>query len=55
MNKALIAVIALMLFLGSFASIATAHGSGHFHCSKCGSHDHGSMWHDSDKDGVDDR
>ncbi len=53
--KKVLAIAILALFLGSYLSIAWADGSGHFHCSKCGAHGHGSMWHDSDKDGTDDR
>lgn len=28
---------------------------GYFNCAVCGSRDHGSLWHDSDKDGKPDR
>ena len=55
MRKVLIIVVALSLFLGSYLSIANADEGMHFHCSVCGSHSHGSMWHDSDKDGTNDR
>ena len=50
-----IIVMALSLLLGSYSSIAKANEGMHFHCSVCGSHNHGSMWHDSDKDGTNDR
>ncbi len=55
MSKVLIIVAVLALSLGSYASMAKAGGSGHFHCSTCGSHNHGSLWHDSNKDGTNDR
>lgn len=55
MKRVLVVVAVLSLILGTYSSIARADGSGHFHCSVCGSHSHGSMWHDSDKDGVNDR
>ena len=50
-----IAVMAMALFFGSNLPIAQADDGMHFHCSSCGSHNHGSNWHDSDKDGTPDR
>ena len=55
MKRALVIVIGLSLFLGSYLSVAMADDGMHFHCSVCGSHNHGSLWHDSDKDGTPDR
>jgi len=47
--------MAFSLTLGGFLSNASADSGTHFHCSVCGAHGHGSMWHDSDKDGTNDR
>ncbi len=55
MKKAWLGIaMAAALVVGAI-SAASAHDGLHFHCSVCGSHDHGSMWHDSDKDGTNDR
>jgi len=51
----IVLVLALPLFVTSYLPVAQADEGMHFHCSNCGSHDHGSAWHDSDKDGTDDR
>ena len=55
MRKILISVMAVAVVLGSCLSIAKADEGSQFHCSVCGSHSHGSLWHDSDKDGTNDR
>ena len=47
-----ISIMAVSLFLSSYL---VADEGMHFHCSVCGSHNHGSAWHDSDKDGTNDR
>jgi hypothetical protein len=52
MKKILVTVVVVLFILGSFLSAAEAFG---FKCSVCGSSSHGSLWHDSDKDGVNDR
>jgi len=50
-------VITLSLFSSQFLRLAIADQTQlpHFHCSVCGSHAHGSIWHDTDKDGKPDR
>ena len=54
--KILIIVVMVLSFCsGVLLSNAKADEGMHFHCSVCGSHDHGSLWHDSDKDGTPDR
>lgn len=54
--KKLLAIIAVLSFiLGGYVMTSKADEGMHFHCSVCGSHNHGSMWHDSDKDGTNDR
>jgi len=50
-----ITMMVFSLFLGANLSTVSADEGMHFHCSNCGSHDHGSLWHDSDKDGTNDR
>lgn len=47
--------IALALLASGYVVEAGADEGMHFHCSVCGSHSHGSMWHDSNKDGTNDR
>jgi len=47
-----ITVIALSLFLGSlsgYVANAFANEGMHFHCSVCGAHGHGSLYHDKNK------
>ena len=48
-------VLASLIFAGSCLPVAHADEGLHFHCPTCGAHDHGSSWHDSDKDGIPDR
>ena len=56
MNKVLIvAVVSLSLFLAGYLAITKKAEGIQFRCSVCGSTSHGSLWHDSDKDGVNDR
>ena len=51
MKRVLAIFAVLAIFLGSCLVAAAQE----FRCSVCGSNSHGSMWHDSDKDGVNDR
>ncbi len=55
MKKLLTVIMALSFILGGYLYVAEAHDGLHFHCSVCGSHSHGSIWHDTDKDGTPDR
>ncbi len=50
MKKILLIIMSIIVILGSHAPIAKAHNGLHFHCSICGAHDHGAMWHDPNKD-----
>ena len=52
MRLFIVTVMAILLFLGSCLSVAHARK---FKCSVCGSSEHGSIWHDTDKDGKPDR
>ena len=55
MKKAFVAVVVLGLLLGCYLWIVNSSEAQRFRCSVCGSTSHGSLWHDSDKDGVNDR
>ena len=50
-----IVVVAVTMLVGSYLPVAKADEGMHFHCSSCNSHNHGSLWHDSNKDGTPDR
>ncbi len=52
MKTFMVMAIALSFILGSYSLEAKAQ---QFTCSVCGSTEHGSLWHDSDKDGTNDR
>jgi len=52
MKKVLAIILVLFVVIVSMVKFAEAFG---FKCSVCGSTSHGSLWHDSDKDGVNDR
>ena len=52
MRKALAAILVLFFIVVSMVKFAEAT---QFRCSVCGSTEHGSLWHDSDKDGTNDR
>ena len=49
MKMLLVSMVVGLLFFSSFLSTAKADQGLHFHCSVCGSHNHGSMWHDSER------
>ena len=55
MKVFVVGLVVTMVCLSGFLMSASADDGMHFHCSVCGSHNHGSLWHDSDKDGVNDR
>ena len=55
MIKISMIVVFAMFLAGCYVLSALADEGAHFHCPVCGSHDHGSLWHDSDKDGEPDR
>ena len=55
MRKVLVIIVVTLFLAATYLPMAIADEGMHFHCSVCGSHNHGSMWHDSNKDGTNDR